>query len=127
MLENANLVAFAATAKPDDCRRFYHDTLGLLFVGDDGRSLIFDSNGTALRVLKVKEVPRGTRAVLGWEVGDLLRLMRELASRGVAFERMEGLPQDRSGIWTGHDGTMMAWFRDPDGNLLSLSEHAELA
>ncbi len=127
MLENANLVAFAATAKPDECRHFYHDLLGLLFMGDDGRALLFDSNGTSLRILKVADVPRGARTVLGWEVGDLVHLARELAARGVAFERMDGLVQDRYGIWTGRDGTMMAWFRDPDGNLLGLSEHAQPA
>jgi catechol 2,3-dioxygenase-like lactoylglutathione lyase family enzyme len=125
VLGNANLIAFATTAKPDECRRFYREVLGLMYVGDDGKTLTFDSNGTAVRFQRVKEVPPGSRTVLGWEVPDLDHLARELGARGVAFERIPGLVQDRHGVWTSNDGTLMAWFRDPDGNLIALSEHTE--
>jgi len=120
------VVAFVATAKPDVCRKFYTDTLGLLFVGDDGQTLIFDSNGTTLRVHKVPEVSRGSRTTLGWEVGDIVHAVRTLSAQGITFERYPNLEQDRNGIWTAKNGSLVAWFRDPDGNLLSLTQHAEM-
>lgn len=123
MLESANVVAFLATAKPDVCRKFYHETLGLLFVGDDGQSLVFDSNGTTVRVQKVPQVTPAARTTIGWEVSDVVHAVRTLTSLGIRFERFPNIDQDRDGIWTAPTGTLVAWFRDPDGNLLSLSEH----
>jgi catechol 2,3-dioxygenase-like lactoylglutathione lyase family enzyme len=122
MLENANLIAFLATANPVECRKFYHETLGLLFMGEDANTLIFDSNGTILRVQKGRTAPPSPQTALGWEVQDIVNHVRRLAASGVAAVRYNGLEQDRDGIWTGRDGTMVAWIRDPDGNVLYLSE-----
>jgi len=127
VLENANVVAFVATAKPDVSRKFYQETLGLLFVGDDGQSLVFDANGTTVRIQKVTEVAPATRTSIGWEVHDVVYSVRRLSGLGVRFERFPNLQQDRDGIWTAPTGTLVAWFRDPDGNLLSLSEHTNRA
>jgi catechol 2,3-dioxygenase-like lactoylglutathione lyase family enzyme len=123
VLESANVVAFLATSKPEVCRKFYQETLGLLYLGDDGQTLIFDANGTTVRVQKVPSVSPASRTTLGWEVGDIIHAVKSLTAAGVAFERFPGLEQDRLGIWTAKTGTLVAWFRDPDGNLLSLSEH----
>ncbi len=124
MLESANVVAFLATARPADCRRFYQETLGLISLGEDPHTLMFDCNGTTLRIQKLKTVTPGVHTALGWQVSDLVRELRHLHARGVVPVRYEGLEQDRDGVWTAPDGTLLAWFRDPDGNILSLSEPA---
>ena len=125
MLDSANLVAFLATSRPEEAKRFYREKLGLLFVQDDENHIVFDSNGTILRIQRVPElVPTGSIA-LSWEVENLLATVASLKSRGIRFERMPGVEQDANDIFVAYDGTMVAWFRDPDGNLLSLSEHAE--
>lgn len=125
MLDSANLVAFLATSRPEEAKRFYREKLGLLFVQDDENHIVFDSNGTILRIQRVPElVPTGNIA-LSWEVENLLATVASLKSRGIRFERMPGVEQDANDIFVAYDGTMVAWFRDPDGNLLSLSEHAE--
>lgn len=124
MLEHATLVAFAATTRPDDARAFYAETLGLEMIEDSPFALVFNANGTTLRIQKVQElVPAGHTAV-GWDVADMVATIRALAARGVTCEQFQPLPQDEHGVWTAPDGTKVAWFRDPDGNLLSLAESA---
>jgi hypothetical protein len=61
--------------------------------------------------------------VLGWAVPDIEATLAELAGRGVAGLRFENLPQDEQGIWTTPDGSKVAWFHDPDGNTLSITQH----
>ena len=121
MLGSAELVAFIATTNAERARAFYEGTLGLRFVSDDQFALVFDANGTTLRVQKVDSatVARGT--VLGWQVPDIATAVRELAGRGVTFERYPGMEQDEAGIWM-TPGGKVAWFKDPDGHLLSLSQ-----
>jgi catechol 2,3-dioxygenase-like lactoylglutathione lyase family enzyme len=125
MLETANLIAFLSTARPADCKRFYQQTLGLISLGEDAHTLLFDCNGTTLRIQKVKTVTPGPQTVLGWQVSDLVHEIHDLTPKGVTFVRYDGLDQDRDGIWTAPGGTMTAWFRDPDGNVLSLTEPAD--
>jgi catechol 2,3-dioxygenase-like lactoylglutathione lyase family enzyme len=122
MLETANLVAFLSTAHPTESRRFYGETLGLISLGEDAHALLFDCNGTTLRIQKMKSVAPGPQTALGWQVSDLVREMRALASKGVTFLRYEGLEQDRTGVWTDPRGALTAWLKDPDGNVLSLTE-----
>jgi catechol 2,3-dioxygenase-like lactoylglutathione lyase family enzyme len=124
MLENANLIAHLATARPAEARRFYQETLGLLFMGEDAQTLIFDSNGIVLRIQKVPSGSPSPVTALGWEVSDLVRDIHDLTAKGVSFLRVPGLNQDRDAIWTAPTGTLVAWFKDPDGNVLSMSEHA---
>jgi catechol 2,3-dioxygenase-like lactoylglutathione lyase family enzyme len=105
-------------------RTFYRDTLGLRLVSEDGFALTFDANGTMLRVSLVREVVAAPYTVLGWEVDDIAAKAKALMAAGVNLERYENfLKQDESGIWTAPGGTRVAWFKDPDGNLLSLSQH----
>jgi catechol 2,3-dioxygenase-like lactoylglutathione lyase family enzyme len=126
MLETANVVAFLATAKPAEARRFYQETLGLISLGEDAHTLMFDCNGTTLRIQKLKTVTPGAQTVLGWQVADLVRELHGLVAKGVHPVRYDGLDQDRDGVWTAPDGTLTAWFRDPDGNVLSLTEPASV-
>jgi catechol 2,3-dioxygenase-like lactoylglutathione lyase family enzyme len=122
MLSTSAIVAFAATKHPDKARAFYQDALGLELKADDPYALVFNANGTMLRVTKVKEVVVAPYTVLGWSVADIARVMKKLAARGVVFEKYKGLPQDDAGVSTFPDGTKVAWFKDPDGNTLSLTQ-----
>ena len=126
MLSNASLVAFIATADPAKARAFYESTLGLRCVSDDEYAVVFDANGTTLRIAKVQTVSPAPYTVLGWQVDDIERSARQLTAAGVSFERYDGMPQDALGIWT-TPGGRIAWFRDPDGNLLSVSQSSSLS
>ena len=96
--------------------------LALRLVGDEPYALVFESGGTTLRVQKVGSVTPAQYTVLGWSVSDIEGAMKRLRSGGVRFESF-GLPgQDKAGVWTAVDGTRVAWFKDPDGNLLSLTQ-----
>lgn len=122
MLGGAQLVAFAATTDAARAKTFYQDTLGLRLVTDDAFALAFDCHGTPLRIQKVKEVQPPPFTVLGWNVADLRQTVTALGKQGVSFERYAFLEQDTLGIWVAPSGTRVAWFKDPDGNLLSLSQ-----
>jgi catechol 2,3-dioxygenase-like lactoylglutathione lyase family enzyme len=122
MLSQSRPISFAATQNARKSREFYEKTLGLKFISEDGFALVFDANGTMLRIQKVEAVdPRGY-TVLGWNVKNITSEVRNLASLGVNFARYEGMGQDDSGIWISPSGAKIAWFQDPDGNILSLTE-----
>ncbi len=124
MLGTQKLVAFVGTTNPDRARSFYRDQLGLRLVSEDGFALVFDANGTMLRVSTVRELTPAKFTVLGWEVPDIAAAARDLEQAGVQLERYGFPGQDERGIWTAPDGTLVAWFQDPDHNILSLSHHA---
>jgi catechol 2,3-dioxygenase-like lactoylglutathione lyase family enzyme len=119
-----NIVAFVNVVDIDRATRFYRDTLGLSFMGEElPFALVFDANGIMLRLVIAKELPPIVGTVLGWQVPDAAAAVRELMSAGVEFERYSFMPQDDLGIWTTPTGAKVAWFKDPDGNLLSVSQH----
>src|SRR5437016_5726531 len=120
-MKNAKVMSFVATVKPAEARKFYEEALGLKFVSDDSFAVVFDVNGTMLRVQKVKELEPAGYTVLGWEVADIRGEIEELAAKGVKFEVFPGIGQDELGVWTSPSGAKVAWFRDPDGNILSLT------
>jgi catechol 2,3-dioxygenase-like lactoylglutathione lyase family enzyme len=122
MLAKSKPICFAATTQPIVATKFYREVLGLKLVQDTPFALVFDANGTMLRVQKVQTVVQAGYTVLGWEVADIGASVGELAKKGVRFERYEGLPQDKSGVWTTPDGSKVAWFKDSDGNTLSLTQ-----
>lgn len=125
MLENQPIIAFVATKNPPVSRRFYEDVLGLRFVADEPAALIFDTGeGVMLRVQKVDALHPHPFTALGWVVEDIRGTVEELKKRGVRFEKYEFLSQDDLGIWTTPDGAGVAWFKDPDGNVLSLTAFA---
>jgi len=122
MLDSADLVAFAATTDLDRARVFYEQVLGLPVTEQTGLACVFDANGTMLRVTAVPEVARAGYTVLGWRVADITAAARELSARGVTFLRFDGMDQDADGVWTSPGGGRIAWFADPDGNTLSLTQ-----
>ncbi len=116
------IITFVGTQSPERARHFYQETLGLELIAAEPSALVFDSKGIMLRVSIVTHFEPAPFTVLGWEVEDILEQVDILASRGVDFEHFEGLGQDEKGVSTFPDGTKVAWFRDPDGNLLSITE-----
>jgi catechol 2,3-dioxygenase-like lactoylglutathione lyase family enzyme len=123
-LGSSGIVAFVGITNPERAKAFYRDTLGLRLVSEDGFALVFEAKGTMLRVSIVREVSAAQYTVLGWEVADIVATAKELAKAGVTLERYAFLPdQDPQGIWTAPGGARVAWFKDPDGNILSLSQH----
>ncbi len=121
-MKNAKVISFVATVKPEAARNFYQKVLGLKFVSEDAFAIVFDVGGTMLRVTKVKELVTAGYTVLGWDVLDIRAEVKGLAAKGVKFERYEFLEQDEVGIWDAPSGAKVAWFKDPDGNILSLTE-----
>lgn len=125
-LKANSIVAFVTVVEVDKARRFYRDTLGLQLVREDlPFALVFDANGIMLRVSISKQHVALPGTVLGWDVPDIRAAIRGLASAGVRFERYSFLEQDEQGIWTSPSGAKVAWFKDPDANLLGLTEFAE--
>lgn len=123
MLTNAKTGAFVAVTDRAKAKAFYGGTLGLELVHEDNFALVFDSFGTTLRVSPVKALTPQPFTVLGWEVPDIKRAATALAASGVEFVRVPGLPQDELGIWSPAPGIFVAWFKDPDGNMLSVAQH----
>lgn len=118
----AQMVAFVAVTDADRARAFYRDTLGLRLVGEDGFALVFEQRGTLLRATLVREATPARYTVLGWEAEDIVATVEALQAAGVRMERFAGMAQDERGVWTSPDGSRVAWFRDPDGNVLSVSQ-----
>lgn len=126
MLGKHPIVAFVATKNAAGARRFYEHTLGLKVLSEDDYAVVCDAHGTTLRIQKVAALQPLPFTVLGWEVPVLSAIVDELGNRGVQFERFEGMDQDNRGIWTAPSGARVVWFKDPDGNTLSLTEMQSL-
>ena len=122
MLETSDLIAFAAATDLARAREFYEKTLGLTVVEDSDFVCVLDAHGTMLRVTAVPAVAAAGYTVFGWRVGDIAAAVADLAGRGVALLRYDSMDQDASGIWTTPGGDQVAWFADPDGNVLSLTQ-----
>lgn len=124
MLGNHDIVAFVATSQPASAKDFYANTLGLKLVEDSPAALVFDANGTMLRVQKIEKLQPAPFTAIGWHVPDIRAAVQVLAAKGVRFERYQGVSQDDLGIWTAPGGAQVAWFKDPCGNILSLTQFA---
>jgi catechol 2,3-dioxygenase-like lactoylglutathione lyase family enzyme len=125
MLGNADLIAFVPTRDPKRARRFYEKTLGLEFVSEDPFALVFNAHGVVLRIANVsgvKDFKPAPFTILGWRVSNAESAVRELREKGIKFERFPGMDQNTSGIWRSPGGAQVAWFKDPDGNILSITE-----
>ena len=122
MLASAALMAFAATTQPAKARAFYEGTLGLRVLSDDDFALALDAHGTHLRIQKVSELAPAPFTALGWHVADIATVVDGLRARGVSFRAFPGMGQDERGIWLAPSGAQVAWFQDPDGNTLSLTQ-----
>jgi catechol 2,3-dioxygenase-like lactoylglutathione lyase family enzyme len=121
MLGNAKLMAFVAITDALRARAFYEGVLGLKLVADEEFALVFDANDTMLRLQKVEAFTPHPFTSLGWQVDDIAATIRDLVAKGVVFERYGFMQQDELGVWS-HDGARIAWFKDPDGNVLSLAQ-----
>jgi len=125
MLGNQEIMAFIPTLDYDKARAFYEGVLGLKFVNNDGHAMVLDANGTTIRVAKVqKDWTPEQFTILGWKVNEIEKMAAALTERGVVFVRFSFFEQDALGIWTAPSGDKVAWFKDPDGNTLSISQHA---
>jgi catechol 2,3-dioxygenase-like lactoylglutathione lyase family enzyme len=124
MLGSNKIVAFVPTRDAEKARVFYEGVLGLRFVNDDGFAMVLDANGIMIRVAKMgKEFTPAQFTILGWQVSGIEKIVAALHAKDVQFERYGFLKQDELGIWTAPTGDKVAWFKDPDGNVLSVSEH----
>lgn len=122
ILGDATLSAFVATADGARARAFYEHVLGLRLVSEDDFAIVFDGLGAPLRIQKVEKLTPQPHTVLGWSVPSIDAAVTALEQRGVAFERYAFLSQDQHGVWSAPSGAKVAWFKDPDGNLLSLTQ-----
>lgn len=125
MILDGEVMGFIPTIDAGRARSFYEDILGLRVVSDDAFALVVQSRTTFLRIVKLKEFAPASYTILGWRVGNIEESVRALAARGVSFNRYPPMVQDELGIWTAPGGSKIAWFLDPDGNALSLSQHPD--
>ena len=123
MLASAKLTGFIPTKDYDKARAFYVDKLGFDFVSLDQFALVLSLGGHKFRVSKVPNFTPLQGTILGWEVADIEPVVRWLAERGVATEKYPFVQDKELGIWTTPNGDQVAWFKDPDGNILSVAHH----
>jgi len=123
ILADARVVAFAASTGADRARAFYGGTLGLTLRTEDEFALSFDAGGTELRLQKVERFTPQPFTVLGWQVPDVGAVVTRLVTRGLTMERYPWFDQDAQGVWSAPSGARVAWFKDPDGNLLSVAQY----
>jgi catechol 2,3-dioxygenase-like lactoylglutathione lyase family enzyme len=124
-LATCDVMTFVATREARKSRKFYEETLGLRFISDEPYALVFDLNGIMLRIQKVQDLTPAQHTILGWSVPNIREAVKALAARGVLFQRYPGMQQDELGVWTSPSGGQVAWFRDPDGNTLSLTQFVQ--
>ena len=125
MLNKSEFINFIATCYVAKARRLYVETLCLTFVSEDQFALVVGANGTMLRIQKVDHVIPHAYTALGWKVSNIKKEVDTLSKLGVKFARYEGMHQDENGIWTAPSKAKIAWFTDPDGNILSLTEFSQ--
>jgi catechol 2,3-dioxygenase-like lactoylglutathione lyase family enzyme len=123
MLSAGKLVGFLPTTDSGRSRKFYEDKLGLKFVSDDQFALVMQAGESTIRIAKVGKLTPAQYTVMGWEVTDIGATVKWLNERGVIFEKYPFVQDQKQGIWTTPNGDKVAWFKDPDGNVLSLSQH----
>lgn len=122
MLAKSDVIAFVSTTDLARSKSFYEAVLGLVIVDENDYACVVDAHGTMLRVTAVVTVAHPGYTVLGWRVVDISETVAQLESLGVVFVRYDGMDQDVQGVWTTPKGDHIAWFNDPDGNVLSLTE-----
>jgi catechol 2,3-dioxygenase-like lactoylglutathione lyase family enzyme len=115
-------IFFLATANAARSRAFYEQVLGLTFIADEPAALVFRIGSSMLRIQKVDHVREVPYTVLGWAVADICQTVRDLRAAGVVFQHYSGMNQDADGIWHSPNGALVAWFQDPDGQILSLTQ-----
>jgi catechol 2,3-dioxygenase-like lactoylglutathione lyase family enzyme len=124
ILAGSNLIAFAPVTDFVKARAFYENVLGLRLIEDEKPfALVFDANGVMLRVTAVGRHTPQPFTILGWAVEEIEKTVERLVDAGVEFLRFPGMnDSDPHGIWNAPGGARVAWFHDPDNNVLSLTE-----
>lgn len=122
MLKHSKLICFVATARPVVSKQFYGEILGLTLLEETPFAIVFEAKNTIVRIQKTDQVHAPPYTTLGWEVDNISETVRALSGSGVLFQQFDGLDQDEIGVWNIPDGAKVAWFKDPDGNLLSLTQ-----
>lgn len=125
MLSASDIIAFIGTTGTSRAKEFYQERLGLPLGAEEPGTLVFDAHGIMLRVTEVQQHVPARYTILGWRVSDIASAITQLSEKGVKFNRYPGFAQDEEGVWTAPDGTKVAWFHDPDGNTLSLTQFPE--
>ena len=123
MLASSKIMGFVPTKDSAQARSFYEGKLGFQFVSDDMFALVVRAGETMIRIAKTKDFTPALYTVLGWQVSKIEEIVAWLQKRGVAFEKYPFVQDKESGIWTAPTGDKVAWFKDPDGNVLSVSQH----
>ena len=123
MLRTAKIVAFLQVSDRAKARAFYLDVVGLRFISEDPFALVVESNGTRIRIGEAPDFKPAQGTVLGWEVPDIEEAASDLLTKGIELEHYGFKGQDERGIWTTPNGDKVAWFKDPAGNVLSISQH----
>lgn len=119
-------IAFIPTQQPEAARHFYEQTLGLKFVADNDFAIVFrvgPEPQAMLRIVRARNFVPVSHTIFGWEVENVEQSVDELLGKGIQFLRPGYFEQDARNIWNAPDGSRIAWFQDPDGNTLSISEH----
>jgi catechol 2,3-dioxygenase-like lactoylglutathione lyase family enzyme len=122
VLETSSLVAFIPVTDLAAARAFYESTLGLPVLDASPFALVVDANGTPVRITPVPNLVPQPFTICGWDVTDIEATVAELETRGVRFTHYDGMKQRKNGVWASPSGDLVAWFVDPDGNTLSLTE-----
>ena len=117
-------VCFVITADRARSKPFYADLLGLRIIGEDDHAVTFDAgNRTPMRLTAVPGFKGAGHTVLGWHVADIVTTVRALVAKGATFNVYDGFDQDDDAVWNSPGGgAKVAWFNDPDGNVLSLTQ-----
>ena len=123
MLAAGKLTGFLITTDYEKARAFFENQLGFEFVSLDQWALVMNANGTHIRIVRMKNFSAARYTVLGWEVQNIEAVVGWLMSRGVEFQKYPFIQDQERGIWTSPGGDKVAWFLDPDGNVLSVSQH----
>lgn len=123
MLASSEMVGFVPTRDSKQARDFYEKKLGFQFVCDDSFALVMRAGKSTIRIAKVHDFKPDVFTILGWKVKDIEVVVKWLKGRGVAFEEYPFIQEPKVGIWTSPSGAKVAWFKDPDGNVLSVSQH----
>lgn len=124
MLGDYAIVAFVATLDLERSHAFYGGMLGLTRVEANGFANVYDALGTELRVTLAETMTPATHTVLGWNVSDIRATLDQLRAGGVAFVGYDQFGQDHDEVWTAPGGTQVAWFHDPDRNVISIQQPA---
>ncbi|HTQ97931.1 MAG TPA: VOC family protein [Candidatus Acidoferrum sp.] len=123
MLASEKIIGFLVTRDYDRAREFFEKKLGITYVSLDAYALVMRAGETMIRITKNPGFQPAQGTVLGWEVRDIEKTVAWLKGQGIAMEKYPFVEDKESGIWNAPGGDRVAWFKDPDGNVLSVSQH----